>query len=332
MENRYGDWRDYLLCVGIAVLLGAKLPMRRARWRKKQREARAASVPAQRVDSVDSSATDSLRNKLWSWPVIGAIVLLCLGGGISMSSGHPYIADGFYVAGMTLLVVRLLTWPDIRGYRPLSVGAGLLFLVAIIAGTHKMNEGNQPTPFSIEPLTLFVTEGDIQSVNFWLNLYGGPQTKACPIGAAFFIMLTNRQDSDVSIVSAAIDIRDNTGDWSKDEIVYPGTGVILQGRISKPTEVDRIIFDDGFLLDKISGKLLSPKIPWSGWIMVQEKGEYAFIKPPRSYRIRIKDSGGKEMTQELNGPSIHDNYLSGASTHEHPFAADLRALFKGPCI
>jgi hypothetical protein len=316
MEQRYGGLADWLSCLGAAILLGAKLPMRRARWQ----------------NGGDSTATDSLRNKVWSWPVIGAIVLLCLGGGISMSSGHPYIADGFYIAGVALLIVRLLTWPDIRGCRTLVVIVGVVFLAAMIVGTYELNEDHPPAPFSIEPLTLFITQGDVQSVIFWLDMYGGPQTRACPIGAAFFIMLTNRQTSDVGIVSVAIDIKDNNGEWTKDEIVYPGTGVILQGRISRPTEVDRVIFDDGFLLDKISGKLLSPKIPWSGWIMVQERGEYAFIKPPRSYRIRIKDSGGKEMTQELNGPSVRDNYLSAASTHEQPFAADLRALFKGPCI
>ena|SRR3981189_2764655 len=56
-----------------------------------------------------------LWKQIWSWPVVGVVVPLVLGGGIAfMTSSHPWLGDVFYLAGGILFIVKFLTWEDAR--------------------------------------------------------------------------------------------------------------------------------------------------------------------------------------------------------------------------
>src|SRR5450755_3156369 len=115
----YGNWTDWLRCLGVAVLLRARLPMHNPeghspKWWNQHREALAEATAKE--EQQQSAPRKSLKEKLWSWPVVGSVALLLIGGGISMSSGHPLVADVFFSAGMGLLVTKLISWPETRLY------------------------------------------------------------------------------------------------------------------------------------------------------------------------------------------------------------------------
>jgi hypothetical protein len=94
--------------------------------------------------------------QIWNWSVVGAVVIVfLLGGGVSfMTSGHPFIADIFFVGGSALFIVRFLTWEEARQLEPkkrLKVTAWALVLTFLVfasavAGNHRLN-----TPSVHEP-------------------------------------------------------------------------------------------------------------------------------------------------------------------------------------
>jgi hypothetical protein len=74
MEERYGNWRDYLVCVGIAISLGAKLPMpnrRRERyWRRHPKEMPPTTVTPVKAEPAHNgqlSAGDT-------WTILGVLL------------------------------------------------------------------------------------------------------------------------------------------------------------------------------------------------------------------------------------------------------------------
>jgi hypothetical protein len=98
--------------------------------------------------------------QIWSWVVVGAVVVLVLGTGATFTtSGHPWIADGFYAFGALLVVVKFFTWEDVRQQEPTrrrranslaTVSTGII-LSLIIAGNHYLNpraKGVAPNPVS----------------------------------------------------------------------------------------------------------------------------------------------------------------------------------------
>jgi hypothetical protein len=100
------------------------------------------------------SAVD-LCKQIWSWPVVGVIVPLVLGGGIAfMTSSHPWLADVFYLAGGILFIVKFLTWEDARQLDAakrrnsygLAIGLTLIVLCAAIWGNHRLNAPGQDAP------------------------------------------------------------------------------------------------------------------------------------------------------------------------------------------
>jgi hypothetical protein len=100
---------------------------------------------------------------VWSWPVVGGIVILLLGGGVSaMTSTHPWIADGFFVVAFPLLISKLLQ----KEIRQTRVGklimSGLSVIVVILVwGNHYINRA---IPISVSPREVSVTSNEWHDV------------------------------------------------------------------------------------------------------------------------------------------------------------------------
>lgn len=75
--------------------------------------------------------------QMWSWGAVGALVLFALAGGITfMTSGHPWAADGFYVTGTALFLIKFWTWEDTRqqpAARKWLLQVGLTMALLIVA-------------------------------------------------------------------------------------------------------------------------------------------------------------------------------------------------------
>jgi hypothetical protein len=145
-QTKYGNEWDWLLCLGVAILLGARLSVRNPEghnpryWRKHPETKITTETPSK-------SPSEPLARRFWGWQPVGAVVLLFLGGGIgAMTSGHPYISDGFFMAGIVLLLAKLFTWPETEKHRTVAVVLGMVFIIALLSGNHYLN---QAWPFSL---------------------------------------------------------------------------------------------------------------------------------------------------------------------------------------
>jgi hypothetical protein len=221
----YGDWTDWLLCLGVGVLLGARLPMRNPeghspKYWHQHREALAEAIAKrdEQVQSIQkSSPRKSLQEKLWSWPVVGSVVLLFIGGGISMSPGHPYVADGFFSAGMALLVTKLLSWPETRHY-PKGVSClGVVVLMACIVGNHKLNAA---WPFSPRSQLFAITidkdwrsHGSLRPNGFWVGYKTAGGYAIAPANIALLMRIVNEQNVDDVIDSYTAEVQSG-GKWT----------------------------------------------------------------------------------------------------------------------
>jgi len=96
-----------------------------------------------------------LWKQIWSWPVVGLVVSLLVGGGFAfMTSNHSALADFFFSASAILFVPKFLTWEDARqldGLKrrnsyALAIGLTLIVLCVAIWGNHKLNSSRQDVP------------------------------------------------------------------------------------------------------------------------------------------------------------------------------------------
>src|SRR5215469_8241561 len=81
----------------------------------------------------------SIPQMLWSWPVVGSVLLLVLGGALSfMTSPHTLVADGFFVVAAVLFLAKFLTWEEAnQGNRPrrILVSAIVFISTLVISAT-----------------------------------------------------------------------------------------------------------------------------------------------------------------------------------------------------
>lgn len=93
------------------------------------------------VISIQRTSEPSIKTiwaQMWSWSVVGSIVLFALAGGIAfMTSEHPLAADGFYVGGTGLFLIKFWTWEDARHQQrtrkqALQAGVTLLALIVVV--------------------------------------------------------------------------------------------------------------------------------------------------------------------------------------------------------
>jgi hypothetical protein len=90
----------------------------------------------------------SVGQLIWSWPVVGVFVPFIWGGGVTfMTSGHPLLADPFYISGTIFLLAKFLTWEENRKQtkwkRRILSCAGVIAVALVtslaIWGNHKLN-------------------------------------------------------------------------------------------------------------------------------------------------------------------------------------------------
>jgi uncharacterized membrane protein YedE/YeeE len=122
----YGNWTDWLLCLGIIILLEVRLPSMSNRnpsghspryWRRhpEYKPQVAALPPKAKTQLPIWSAISFILGHLWSWWVIAPLVFLLLGAAVNAMYSNDYIAAAvlFFVA-VVLLVAKSLTADETR--------------------------------------------------------------------------------------------------------------------------------------------------------------------------------------------------------------------------
>lgn len=98
--------------------------------------------------------------QIWSWSVVGVIVPFALAGGIAfMTSEHPWAADGFYVGGTLLFLIKFWTWEEARQQprapkQVFQVGITLLALIVVglaVLWNHTINRVSSVPPSRGQP-------------------------------------------------------------------------------------------------------------------------------------------------------------------------------------
>jgi hypothetical protein len=100
-----------------------------------------------------------MREILWNWVVVGAIVLLLAGGGISfMTSPYTLVADGFFAASAILFLSKFVTWEEAHAQvggrsKAISIGVAITLILLIIAigGNHLLHRGSNNVAASLTP-------------------------------------------------------------------------------------------------------------------------------------------------------------------------------------
>jgi hypothetical protein len=104
----------------------------------------------------------SIRDKILSWSVVGAVIFLLLGTAIAFTtSNHPHLGDFFYVLSGAIFLSKFLTWEDARQEAAskrriiyaIAITLTLLFLSVVIAGNHRINP-SRPAPASVPPVSV----------------------------------------------------------------------------------------------------------------------------------------------------------------------------------
>jgi hypothetical protein len=98
-----------------------------------------------------------MSQKIWSWTFVGTISLFLFGGGITfMLSSHAWVADGFFIVGTILLLVKFWTWEDTQQQPPKKQAALLaiaticsfVLLVGVCVWNHHINPSPPPSKVS----------------------------------------------------------------------------------------------------------------------------------------------------------------------------------------
>jgi hypothetical protein len=110
---------------------------------------KAAIVPA--PNSADAKPT--IGKQIWSWPVVGAAVAFAGTAALTFTTtGHPILADAWYLVAGLLLIAKSISWDEARLEAPKSrnlivgvmVGLAVLVVGGAILGNHHLN----PAPSS----------------------------------------------------------------------------------------------------------------------------------------------------------------------------------------
>jgi thioredoxin 1 len=109
----------------------------------------------------EPSIKKSVWAQMWSWSVVGVVVPFALAGGIAfMTSDHRSAADGFYIAGVALFLIKFWTWEDARQQlraqkQALQVGVTMLALIVAtlaILWNHSINRVTSTRPLQGPPV------------------------------------------------------------------------------------------------------------------------------------------------------------------------------------
>lgn len=126
---------------------------------------------------------------LWNWIVVGAVVLLLLGGGINfMASPHPLVADGFFTAATMLFLAKFVTWEEAHNQASgrakvitLGVSISLIVLLIAIGGNHLLNRSPnaaiKETDLRVDAVESYVYEGKPVVVRVKVGNHGSTRAR-----------------------------------------------------------------------------------------------------------------------------------------------------------
>ncbi|HEY6767261.1 MAG TPA: hypothetical protein VI386_21085 [Candidatus Sulfotelmatobacter sp.] len=188
MGEPYGDWRDYLLCVGVAILLGAKLPVRNPDghspgWWKRHPEAIRPLPPKETLPVTPASAFrgnavihffDELL--LWRFSQIGIPLLSGVIGATMVGIGHFDAAAGcFALSGawgiLSLARAPLLNFDTPSKRNGVRIAGGVVIFVVtswlvITVLDAKPIPAMEEEKASLQPITLHsLMQGDMPTFN-----------------------------------------------------------------------------------------------------------------------------------------------------------------------
>jgi len=121
---------------------------------------------------------------VWSWPVVGSVLFFIYGGGLTFTtSGHPALADVFYVVGSSLFVAKFLTWEETKHQAGRNRTVAVTGIVAMsmltgfsVWGNHKLNPG------AVKPdLAFIIVNPEAPGLILWPLRAVAPSVKADPL-------------------------------------------------------------------------------------------------------------------------------------------------------
>jgi hypothetical protein len=148
MESEYGGWKDWLLCLALIIALEIRIPTLRKnpeghspKWWKNHPLAKAKAEASFIQENNGTVPRKSIWSHLSSWTVIAYVVALAIGGGLSLMSGAPYIADVFFAVGSLVLILKLCTWSDYKVSERMlpGIAVALILLLALLMNHQKNN-------------------------------------------------------------------------------------------------------------------------------------------------------------------------------------------------
>jgi|GEM_PF-6507525 hypothetical protein len=94
----------------------------------------------------EKNSSRTIEQLIWSWVVVGTIIIFILGAGISfMTSNHPIMADLFFTLGAGLFLSKFLTWELSKQHKKrikiyvITIGITSIALTVSICDNHYLN-------------------------------------------------------------------------------------------------------------------------------------------------------------------------------------------------
>jgi hypothetical protein len=143
---------------------------------------------------------------------------------------------------------------------------------------------------------------------FWFK-YNGID-KITPLDVIAFYTITNVKSTPSLISHITLELNGAGQHWYELPIMQQHDGVIWSADLRKPTEITSMTFPAGFLTDKLANRPLAPGEPVQGWLLSQIPASYLATVPPIQMRLRVRDTAGDEVVQDLLEPSRKGGVLS----------------------
>jgi hypothetical protein len=315
----YGDWMDWLRCLGIAVLLEAKVSMRNPdghspKWWRKHPEA----LPA--ITIISPSVPRDQLGRGDTWTILGVLL-----GVLFVVVLPPLLAK----IPIFILVCSGLVWLTHKSYWTLSWSRSLRALVSLAtvticsalavpqfvaqwrSGQHFVGQSRSDP----KGAAMAITQGTVwEAPDLFHGIYFmrfNFTKKITPINIMADYAITNTKGVPLTIKSLSLEMFGKHGTW------WPLTSLpthhpIWSGDLSgQHPGVEVITLTEGFLMDKISNAELQPGQTVRGWLLCQIPADYLPPKGPSTapLRLRVKDTAGDEVLQEIESLTQNDNTL-----------------------
>lgn len=333
MLGEYGDWTDWLLCLGIAVLLGARWPMRNPEghspkyWRK---HPNAIYLPPSQHAALKEAVPRSPRSpSLWSfivsWPVVGIVgpSIVLLGFGVlSMSPPETKLAQWCFAVGYLIILAKIVYWVTFERAEPplqravftalIFAAAGVLWFSSSMFALSKHGMPNLPqssqSAFAITQSTAWVSP-EFSDCIYWISFNGS--RNITPIHVMVFYIITNLKSTPVLISRLSLELHGSHDTWWALNRLPTNQPIISADLAHTPQKVNLITLPDGFLADKVANVELAAGASAQGWLLYQLPADYAFPRDINELKLRltVHDTAGDVGVQPAVRPSTDGSIL-----------------------